>query len=104
VDITALETSLTGTLQFIVRKDMKLKWPRAETPTHWIVMGIDKDLNEATKIAVRESVDFLMTVKRMEKADAYMLSSVAVDFSITQLVDGTKGVHGMIPKAMFVGK
>jgi acetamidase/formamidase len=101
VDITALETSLTGTLRFIVRKDMKLTWPRAETPTHWIVMGIDKDLNEATKIAVRESVDFLMTTQSLEKADAYMLSSVAVDFHITQLVDGTKGVHGMIPKTIF---
>ena len=63
VDITALETSLTGTLRFIVRKNMKLKWPRAETPTHWIVMGIDKDLTEATKIAVRESIDFLVTTK-----------------------------------------
>ena len=104
VDITALETSLTGTLRFIVRKDMKLKWPRAETPTHWIVMGIDKDVNEATKIAVRESIDFLTTTKGMEKADAYMLASVAVDFHITQLVDGTKGVHGMIPKAIFAEK
>lgn len=101
VDITALETSLTGTLQFVVRKDMKLTWPRAETPTHWIVMGIDKDLTEATKIAVREAIDFLVTQKKMDKSDAYMLASVAVDFEITQLVDGTKGVHGMIPKSLF---
>jgi acetamidase/formamidase len=104
VDITALETSLTGRLRFIVRKDMKLKWPRAETPTHWIVMGIDKDLNEATKIAVREAIDFLVTTKGMDKAEAYMLASVAVDFEITQLVDGTKGVHGMIPKGIFGGE
>jgi len=101
VDITALETSLTGRLRFVVRKDMKLKWPRAETPTHWIVMGMDKDLTEATKIAVREAVDFLVKTKGMEKADAYMLASVAVDFEITQLVDGNKGVHGMIPKGIF---
>lgn len=101
VDITALETSLVGTFQFFVRKDMKLRWPRAETPTHFIAMGIDKDLNEATKIAVREAIDFLVTEKQLSRDDAYMLSSVAVDFDITQLVDGTKGVHAMIPKAIF---
>jgi acetamidase/formamidase len=101
VDITALETSLVGTFQFIVRKDMKLRWPRAETPTHFIAMGIDKDLTEATKIAVREAIDFLVTEKQLSRDDAYMLSSVAVDFDITQLVDGTKGVHAMIPKAIF---
>jgi acetamidase/formamidase len=101
VDITALETSLIGTFEFILRKDMKLRWPRAETPTHFIAMGIDKDLTEATKIAVREAIDFLVTEKQLSRDDAYMLSSVAVDFDITQLVDGTKGVHAMIPKAIF---
>jgi acetamidase/formamidase len=104
VDITALETSLHGTLQFVVRKDMKLKWPRAETPTHFIVMGLDRDLTQAAKIAVREAIDFLTTVKELSPDDAYMLSSVAVDFNITQLVDGTKGVHGMIPKEIFKKK
>ncbi len=101
VDITALETSLTGVFQFIVRKDMHLKWPRAESPTHYIVMGIDKDLTEATKIAVHEAIDFLVNEKKLSREDAYMLSSVAVDFDITQLVDGTVGVHGMIPKNIF---
>lgn len=101
VDITALETSLIGTLQFIVRKDMKLRWPRAETPTHFISMGIDRDLTEAAKIAVRETIDFLVTEKNLSREDAYMLASVAVDFCLTQVVDGTKGVHGMIPKSIF---
>src|SRR5437667_3651762 len=101
VDITALETSLHGTLQFVVRKDMKLRWPRAETPTHHIVMGLDKDLTKATKLAVREAIDFLVTQKGLSPNDAYMLTSVAVDFCITQVVDGTLGVHGMIPKAIF---
>src|SRR5262249_39201704 len=104
VDITALETSLYGTLQFVVRKDMPLKWPRAETPTHYIVMGLDTDLTKATKIAVREAIDFLTTQKNLSPDDAYMLSSVAVDFNITQLVDGVKGVHGMIPKEIFKKK
>jgi acetamidase/formamidase len=104
VDITAMETSLIGTFQLIVRKDMHLKWPRAETPTHYIAMGIDEDLREAAKLAVREAIDFLVTEKHLTRDDAYQLASVAADFDITQLVDGTKGVHAMIPKAIFVGQ
>jgi acetamidase/formamidase len=104
VCITALETSLVGTFQFIVRKDLKLKWPRAETPTAFITMGIDEDLTVATRIAVREAIDFLVTEKKLSREDAYMLASVGVDFAITQLVDGTKGVHAMIPKSIFRGK
>ena len=61
VDITALETSLTGVLEVIVRKDMKLTWPRGETPTHWITMGADKDLVVATKTALRQAIEFLQT-------------------------------------------
>ena len=101
VDITALETSLTGTFEFVVRKDLKLKAPRGETPTHWIAMGLNPDLTEALKMAVRETIDFLGTEKHMSREDAYMLASVAVDFNITQAVDGTKGVHAMIPKSIF---
>ena len=101
VDITALETSLIGTFQLIVRKDMHLKWPRAETPSHYITMGIHEDLTEATKGALREMIDFLVTEKHLTRDEAYMLSSVAADLEITQLVDGNKGVHAMIPKAIF---
>jgi acetamidase/formamidase len=101
VDITAMETSLVGTFQFVVRKDMKLKWPRGETPTHWIAMGLDKDLTQALILAVKEAIDFLVTEKHMTREDAYALCSVAVDFNVTQAVDGTKGVHGMIPKSIF---
>ena len=101
VDITALETSLDGTLRFFVRKGAKLTWPRAETPTHFIAMGIDRDLDEAMKIAVREAVDLVVAEKHLDRDDAYMLCSVAVDFRVTQVVDGTKGVHAMIPKSIF---
>jgi acetamidase/formamidase len=101
VCITALETSLVGKLQFILRKDIKLRWPRAETPAAFMTMGINEDLNEATKIAVREMIDFLVSEKKLSRDEAYMLASVAADLSITQLVDGTKGVHAMIPKAIF---
>jgi acetamidase/formamidase len=104
VDITAMETQLTGTFQFVVRKDMHVKWPRAETPTHYITMGLNEDLSEATRLAIREAVDFLASEKHMSREDAYMLASVAVDFCITQLVDGNKGVHAMIPKSIFIGR
>src|SRR5437764_7039096 len=101
IDITALETSLSGTLEFIVRKDLHLRWPRAETPTHFIVMGLDQDLTQALKLAAREAIDFLTTEKHLSPDQAYMLASVAVDFRITQVVDGTKGIHGMVPKGIF---
>jgi acetamidase/formamidase len=104
VDLTAIETSLIGELQFIVRKDMQLKWPRAETPTHIITMGTDRNLTEATKIAVREMMYYLTTEKGLAVEDAYPLISIAVDLNITQLVDGRKGVHAMLPKAIFVAE
>ena len=65
-------------------------------------MGLDPDLTVATRIAVRETIDFLVREKKMSREDAYMLTSAGVDFAITQLVDGTKGVHGMIAKSLFV--
>ena len=102
VDITALETSLTGRFQFIVRKDLHLTWPRAETPTHWIAMAMDSSLVVATKTAVRQAIDFLVTAKGLSRDDAYMLTSVACDVEVTQLVDGTLGVHVMIPKKIFI--
>jgi len=101
VNITAMETSLVGTFQFVVRKDMHLKGPRGETPNYWIAMGLDPDLDQATINAVRDAIDFLTTEKHLSREDAYALCSVAVDFDITQAVDGTKGVHAMIPKSIF---
>lgn len=103
VDITALETSLVGTFRFIVRKDLHLKWPRAETPTHYITMGLADDLNQCAQLAVHEMIDFLMTEKHLSRDDAYMLASVAADLHITELVDGNKGVHMTIPKSIFTG-
>jgi len=101
VDITALETSLVGTFQFVVRKDMHLKWPRAETPTEYMTMGFNDDLNAAATLAVREMIDFLTTEKHLSRDDAYMLASVAADLHITEVVDGNKGVHMCIPKSIF---
>jgi acetamidase/formamidase len=101
VDVTAMETSLTGTFQFIVRKDLKTAYPRAETPTHYIAMGFDDDLTVAARKAVREMVDFLVANKGLSRDDAYMLVSVAGDADITEVVDRNKGVHVMMPKAVF---
>jgi acetamidase/formamidase len=80
---------------------MHLTWPRGETPTHYIAMGIDRDLTQATKIAVREAIALLVSVKGMTREDAYMLVSTAGDVTVTQLVDQTVGVHVMIPKSIF---
>ena len=102
--MSAVETSLKGEIQVVLHKGMRTLWPRAETPTHYMTMGLDRDLTQAMKIAVRETIDFLATEKGLSRDDAYMLSSVAVDFNITQVVDGTKGVHGMIPKEIFKKK
>jgi len=101
VDITAIETSLTGRLQVVVRKGQHLDWPRAETPTHYIAMGIDSSLMNATKLAIRQGIQLLVDVKGMSREDAYQLISVAGDVNMTQLVDGPYGVHVMIPKAIF---
>ena len=105
VDLSAVETNLRGRFQFVVRKDMKLVWPRAETPTHWIAMGLNEDLDEAMKIAVRETIAFItQRFPKLSREEAYMIASVAVDYHVTQVVDGVKGVHAMIPKAIFTGR
>jgi acetamidase/formamidase len=101
VDITAMETFLTGTFRFVVHKDRHLLWPRAETPTSYISMGFSPDLKTATEMAVRNMIDFLVEEKHLSRDDAYMLTSVAVDVDITQLVDGNVGVHAICPKGIF---
>ncbi len=101
VDQTGLETSLRGKVQLTVRKGMTLAWPRAETSTHFISMGTDVDLTKATRIAIQEMVDFLAATKKMDKHQAYQLTSMAGDVAITQLVDGTMGVHVKMPKSIF---
>jgi acetamidase/formamidase len=101
VDQTAIETSLRGRVRLTVRKGMTLKWPRAETSTHFISMGTDVDLTAATRIAIQEMVDFLAQAEGLDKHAAYQLTSLAGDVAITQLVDGTMGVHVKMPKAIF---
>ena len=101
VDQTAIETSLRGRLRLTVRRDMSLEWPVAETPTHWITMGSDEDLTEATRITIEQTISFLADRFDLPRAEAYRLTSIAVDLRITQLVDQKVGVHAMIPKELF---
>jgi acetamidase/formamidase len=98
---TALETSLTGEVEVRLHKGQRLKWPRAETPTHYIAMGLDEDLDQAAAHAVRELVAFLVSEKKMTRDDAYMLCSLAADLHVTQTVDATKGIHASLAKSVF---
>ena len=98
---TALETSLRGTFEVRVRKGQRLRWPRAETPTHYVSMGLHEDLDEASRLATREMIDFLVAEKGMSRDEAYVLCSIAVDLRVTQVVDQTKGVHAMLAKSIF---
>lgn len=100
-NINGIEMGLIGTFEMIVRKDMKLKVPRAETPTHYILGGFDPILDNAAKMALRETIDFLGELRGMSRDDAYSLCSLAVDLHVTQIVNGYKGVHAMVPKSLF---
>ena len=78
--------------------------PRAETPTHYMSIGLDPDLNIAAKMAIKEMLEFLTTTKGLSREDAYMLMSATMDLHVTQVVDVTKGIHAMIPKSIFTRK
>ena len=101
VDGGAIEISLKPTLQFIVHKDKTIKQPRVETATDYLTTGLDVDLNVATRIALQEAVDFLQQEKGMSAADAYALSSLAVDLGIGEAVDIVNLVYAKIPKRIF---
>ncbi|HSE02105.1 MAG TPA: acetamidase/formamidase family protein [Burkholderiales bacterium] len=103
VDGTAIEISLTPTVQLIVHegagKDMK--WPRAEDAAHYYPMGMGGTIDEALRNAIREAVDFLETRAELSAADAYALCSLAVDFRIGEAVNDVLMVYGVIPKRLF---
>ena len=99
VCITALETGVTGTFRLTVRKDMDLKWPFAESATHLMSIGLDEDLDDAAKQAVREMVKHVCDRTNLSRNQAYMLCSLAGNLRVTQLVDGNKGIHMLLPKS-----
>ncbi|MEG5032151.1 acetamidase/formamidase family protein [Microcoleus sp. AT3-D2] len=103
VDGTAIETSMNGTIQIILRKDFILIFPFAETPTHIVIMGFGKTLDEAFDMAVKQTVYWLQKFAGFKEEDAYVLCSLIVNFRITQAVNNPqKGVHGMIPKCILL--
>jgi acetamidase/formamidase len=100
----ALEQSLTGVFRFVVHKGKTITAPRAENATHYIVMGIDVDLDRSMRLAVAEAVKFLVEGKGLTPSKALSLCSVAVDFHVAEAVDGRQVVAGKIAKAMFLKK
>jgi acetamidase/formamidase len=104
ITITALETRMQELrIQVVLHKQKNFSWPIAETPTHWIILGLDKDLNVAMSLAARNAINFLAARTSLTKLDAYALCSIAVSFRVTQVVDIVRGVHAMIPKSLFTG-
>ena len=99
---TAVEQSLTGTFRFVVHKGRTISGPRAETDTHYMIMGIDLDLDRAMRNATWEVVDFLVKEKGLTEAKALSLASIAVDFRVGEVVDLTQVVVGYIPKDIFL--
>jgi acetamidase/formamidase len=100
VCVTAIETALTGTFTLILRDDMTLNNPRAETPQHLITMGLHEDLNRCAEQALRDMINWICALTGLSREDAYMLCSLAGDLRITQTVNGNKGVHMMMEKAL----
>lgn len=98
----ALEQSMTAVLRFVVHKGKPLSGPRAETPTHYILMGIDVDLDRAMRLATVEVIKFLVEEKGLTPAQAQSLASLAVDFQVAEAVDQAQLVSGKIPKSLFL--
>ncbi|HWL14828.1 MAG TPA: acetamidase/formamidase family protein [Opitutus sp.] len=98
----AIGTANTVVYQFILHKGKTLKGPRAENATHYITYGLDPDLDKAMRMALIEALDFMKEKEGLDFLPAYSLASAAIDFRVTQIVDKTLGVHGMIPKKLFV--
>ncbi len=101
-NINGIEMGLIGAFEMIIRKDMQVDTPRAETESHYILMGFDPILDNAAKMALRETIKFLGDWRGMGRDDAYTLCSLAVDLRVTQIVNGVKGVHAMLPKSLFL--
>jgi acetamidase/formamidase len=101
VDVTAIETSMNGTLQLILRKDLPFTTPIAETATDIITMGFGQTLDDAFTMALQQMIAFLEKFVGISAEEAYVLCSLAVNFHITQVVNRPqKGVHGLLPKAI----
>jgi acetamidase/formamidase len=102
VNVTGIEAGMERVeLQFVVRKDFAIEHPCAETPTHLIFLGFGDDLDAALLVAARDVMRYLVAARGLTWDEAYSLASIAIDFRITQVVDGPRGVHAMLPKEIF---
>src|SRR4029079_6651992 len=98
VCVTAIETGLKGTFEILVRKDLDLDFPAAETPSHRITLGVDPDLDLAARAALRRMIDCVVRETGLSRNRAFMLMSLVADVHVTQLVNNHKGIHVMMPK------
>jgi acetamidase/formamidase len=98
VCITAIETGLIGTFELHIRDDFTLEWPMAETPNAFITMGFDPDLDDAAVIALRNMIKLICSRSGLSREDAYTLCSLAADLRVTQVVNGSKGIHVVLDK------
>jgi acetamidase/formamidase len=98
---TALESSLNGLLRLTIRRDLPFTVPVLETSTELLVHGFGDTLDAAMKAAALRTLEVLGLVFGLTRRDAYSFMSVAVDFTVTQVVDQRQGVHGRIDKRCF---
>src|SRR5207244_13174749 len=90
----------------ILCKYLKIELQRVKIKDNWILTGLDEDLNQAMKIAVQQTVNWLSTQKMapMSREEAYALTSMVGDCRVTEVVDIRKGVHCMISKSIFIAE
>jgi len=100
VCVTAIETALKGTFELILRDDLSFTYPRAETPTHYMTMGMDPDLDQCVVMALRDMIRLICEKTNLCNEDAYTLCSLAADLRVTQTVNGSKGIHVMLEKSL----
>ena len=100
VCVTAIETALEGKFRLTIRDDLSLNLPQAETPSHFITMAFDEDLDDAAKEALRQMITLITQRTNLSKSQAYSLCSLAADLRVTQIVNGNKGIHVMLPKVV----
>ncbi len=95
--ITAIECPMECVeLTFQLHPTLQLMTPRAHTPAGWITFGLDEDLNEAALLALEAMVDLMVQFYGLDRHEALGLASVVVDLRITQMVNGTSGVHAVL--------
>jgi acetamidase/formamidase len=100
VALTALEGSLRAVIRVVLSKGGSPSWdlPYGETDDAWVLLGLHEDLNEAVRIATRAALDLVTKQTGLDRATAYAWLSAAADLSVSQVVDGVKGVHFTVPK------